>query len=71
MITRKNKKNRTAFVYDTFGNFEAFVSQTFRGAKQGSRLTLRTATDRVDISGQELRVLRNVLAKANVLAARA
>jgi hypothetical protein len=70
MITRKNKKNRTAFVYDNFGDFEAFVSQTFRGAKQGSRLTLRTSNDRVDIYGSELRVLRNVLAKANVLAAR-
>ncbi len=71
MITRKNKKNRTAFVYDSVGNFEAFVSQTFRGAKQGSRLTLRTDTDRVDIYGRELRILRNVLNKANTLAARA
>lgn len=70
MIARKNRKNRTAFVYDRFGTFEAFVSQTFNGAKQGSQLTLRNGTDRVDISGRELRVLRNVLTKANTLAAR-
>jgi hypothetical protein len=71
MITRRNKKNRTAFVYDSVGTFEAFVSQTFRGAKQGNRLTLRDGDDRVDIYGRELRVLRNVLNKANVLASRA
>lgn len=46
------------------------MSQTFNGAKQGSQLTLRNGTDRVDISGRELRVLRNVLTKANTLAAR-
>ena len=68
MITRKNKKNRTAFVYDSRGDFEAFVSQTFTGARQGSKLTLRTSTDRVDLSGADVRVLRNVLNRASRLA---
>ena len=71
MITRKNNKNRTAFVYDSRGDFEAFVSQTFSGAKQGSKLTLRTATDRVDLNGADLRVLRKVLNRATRLASAA
>ena len=71
MIARKNNKNRTAFVYDNRSGFEAFVSQTFKGAKQGSRLTLRFGEDRIDLNGAELRLLRGVLNTANRLAARA
>jgi len=68
MTTRKNRKNRTAFVYDRRGNFEAFVSKSFRGAKQGSQLTLRYGNERVDLTGAEINVLRRVLTTASRVA---
>lgn len=70
MITRKNKQNRTAFVYDRRGNFEAFVSRSYRGAKQKSQLTLRCGDERVDLTGSEINLLQKVLSTANRIASR-
>ena len=70
MITRKNKKNRTAFVYDSDGAVESFVSQTYKNARQGSRLTIRSQTDRVDLNGRQIKALKKVLSTASRLASR-
>lgn len=71
MITRKNKKNRTAFVYDSYGNVETFISKSFKNAKQGSRLTIRDGDNRVDLNGHQINLLKKVLNKASRLASNA
>ncbi len=69
MITRKNKKNRTAFVYDSDGAVESFMSQTYKNARQGSQLTIRSQNGRVDLNGRQIKSLKRVLYTANRLAA--
>jgi len=71
MIARKNKKNRTAFVYDSFAGLETFVSKSFKNAKQGTRLTIRDGFDRVDLTGRQVKTLQRVLARASRIAATA
>ena len=69
MITRKNKSNRTAFVYDSYAGVEAFVSKSFRGANQRNQLTLRDGDTRIDLNGRQINTLRRVLNTATRLAA--
>ncbi len=69
MITRKNKKNRTAFVYDSDGAVESFMSQSFKNARQGSRLTIRSQNGRIDLNGRQIKTLKRVLSTVNRLAA--
>jgi hypothetical protein len=71
MITRKNNKNRTAFVYDVSAGLETFISQSFKNAKQGNRLTIRDGDVRIDLNGRQISTLKKVLATSSRLAASA
>lgn len=68
MIKRKNTKNRTSFVYNVSGDVETFISQSFKNAKQGNRLTVRNGNTRIDLNGRQITALRKLLAASNRLA---
>lgn len=68
MIKRKNTKNRTSFVYNVSGGVETFISQSFKNAKQGNRLTVRSGNARIDLNGRQITALKKVLAASSRLA---
>lgn len=70
MVIRKNNKNRTHFVYQEYGDVEAFISTPFKGAKKATKLTIRNSDGtRLDLNGSQVRALRTVLATAEKLSA--
>jgi hypothetical protein len=69
MFTRKNAKNRTAFVGNvTRSGFGVFYSVPMKGAKVGQRLTLRSGVDTIDLTGSQVRALTRVISTAKRLA---
>jgi len=70
MVIKENNKNQTYFVYEGYGDVEAFISTPFKGAKKATKLTIRsTDGTRLDLNGRQVRVLRSVLNKAEKLSA--
>ena len=70
MVIKENNKNRTYFVYESYGNVETFISTPFKGAKKATKLTIRsTDGTRLDLNGRQVSALRAVLSKANKLSA--
>jgi len=62
MYTRKNTRNKTNFVGHNTSGVELYLSTPFAKAKKASRLTIRSGEDRVDLTGRQIRALREVLA---------
>jgi len=69
MFTRKNAKNRTAFVGNvTRSGMGVFYSVPLRGAKVGQRLTLRSGKNTIELTGSQVRVLTRVISTAKRIA---
>ena len=65
MVIKQNNKARTYFVFEGYGNVDTFISTSFKGAKQATRLTIRTKQGkRIDLNGRQVNALRAVLSKA-------
>lgn len=62
MYTRKNTRNKTNFVGHNSTGVELYLSTPFAKAKKASRLTIRSGNTRVDLTGRQIRALREVLA---------
>lgn len=62
MYTRKNTRNKTNFVGHNSAGVELYLSTPFAKAKKASRLTIRSGNTRVDLTGRQIRALREVLA---------
>ena len=62
MYTRKNARNKTNFVGSNTTGVEIYLSTPFPKAKKASRLTLRAGKARVDLTGRQIKALRDVLA---------
>ena len=62
MYTRKNARNKTNFVGSNTTGVEIYLSTPFPKAKKASRLTLRAGNARVDLTGRQIKALRDVLA---------
>ena len=70
MITRKNAKNKTAYVYNKVQDIETFISVPFTGVKNvGTQLTVRDGATRIDLNGRQVASLRKVLDTAYQTAA--
>jgi hypothetical protein len=61
MYTRKNARNKTNFIGHNSSGVEIYLSTPFPKAKKASRLTLRAGNARVDLSGRQIKALREVL----------
>ena len=64
MYTRKNTRNKTNFVGHNTSGVELYLSTPFAKAKKAARLTIRSGESRVDLTGRQIRALREVLATA-------
>jgi hypothetical protein len=62
MYTRKNNRNKTNFVGHNSTGVEVYLSTPIAGAKKASRLTLRAGDTRIDLTGRQIKALREVLA---------
>jgi len=69
MTIQKNYRKRVA-VGATFGKFSASITQSFRKAKRGSRLTLQTPAGSIKLNGHQINTLRKVLDTAAKLASK-
>ena len=69
MVIKENSKARKYFLYEQNGQVEVFMSTSFRGARQGNKLTVRAGKTRLDLNGRQISALRRVLSEAeNVVA---
>lgn len=62
MYTRKNTRNKTNFVGHNTSGVELYLSTPFAKAKKASRLTIRSGETRLDLTGRQIKALREVLA---------
>jgi len=69
MVTRKNEKNRTAYVGNvTRSGLGMFYSVPLKGAKVAQRLTIRSGRNTIDLTGSQVRALSKVISMAKRLA---
>jgi len=69
MVTRKNVKNRTAYVGNvTPSGLGMFYSVPLKGAKVAQRLTIRSGKTSINLSGSQVRSLTRVISTAQRLA---
>ena len=61
MYTRKNTRNKTNFVGHNTTGVELYLSTPFSGAKKAARLTVRSGDARIDLTGRQIKALREVL----------
>jgi hypothetical protein len=61
MYTRTNARNKTNFVGHNTSGVEIYLSTPVAKAKKASRLTLRAGKTRVDLTGRQIKALRDVL----------
>jgi len=68
MFTRKNNKNKTAFVGNvTPSGTEMFYSVPFKGVRKGQLLTIRQGESRIDLTGSQVNALTRVITRARRL----
>lgn len=70
MFVSKNRKNRTYFVGSRGeGNstFNVYYSVSFPKAKRRSQLTLKVGGKRIDLTGRQVRTLKSVLRRGELL----
>lgn len=70
MVTRKNAKNRTAYVGNvTPSGLGIFYSVPLQGSKVGQRLTIRSSRgNTIELTGSQVRSLTRVISTAKRLA---
>ena len=71
MVTRKNKKNQTAYAGNvTPSGLGIFYSVPLKGAKVAQRLTLRSGKNTIELTGSQVRALTRVITAARRVASR-
>jgi len=69
MVIKKNRSDRSNFVFDKYGTTEVLMTTPVKGAHQHTLLTIRDGKNRMQLTGHQVRLLRKVIAASNDLSA--